>query len=94
MFTQIKPTLQTQQKDNIFAAGDVTSLIKEKTAYAAMCAGLCVARNICRMEKKSRPIALGTNHTILPDTNWHETHLYAGGKLGKHDKSIQKHCKR
>ncbi|KAI9597447.1 hypothetical protein BDF19DRAFT_435137 [Syncephalis fuscata] len=78
----IKPTLQIQHKDNIFAAGDIVDLVKEKTAFAAMCAGLCVARNICRMEKNAQPFTLGSSDTILPDTYRQETHLYAGGILG------------
>ncbi|RKP26171.1 hypothetical protein SYNPS1DRAFT_28123 [Syncephalis pseudoplumigaleata] len=77
-----RPTLQIQQNDTIFAAGDIAGTVGRKNAFAAMCAGLCVARNICRMEKHSTPIALGSNGTILPDSIREETHLYAGGNSG------------
>ncbi|KAI8055014.1 hypothetical protein BDF22DRAFT_774528 [Syncephalis plumigaleata] len=87
-----RPTLQIQQNDVIFAAGDIANTTTRKNAFAAMCAGLCVARNICRMEKNSSPVVFGSSGTISPDTIREETHLYAGGKLAREAKESLEHA--
>ncbi|KAI8079379.1 hypothetical protein BDF21DRAFT_340400 [Thamnidium elegans] len=67
---RVRPTLQIEhwKYNNIFAGGDVTNVIEEKTAYAATLAGVCIARNICRMEKGKDPIAQGTKGLLAPPT--------------------------
>lgn len=67
---RVRPTLQIEhwKYNHIFAGGDVTNVIEEKTAYAATLAGVCVARNICRMEKGKDPIAQGTKGLLAPPT--------------------------
>ncbi|RKP06757.1 hypothetical protein THASP1DRAFT_18048, partial [Thamnocephalis sphaerospora] len=42
----VEPSLRIPGLPNIFAAGDITDIAEEKSTFAAMCAGLCVARNI------------------------------------------------
>ncbi|KAI9262830.1 hypothetical protein EDC94DRAFT_607507 [Helicostylum pulchrum] len=67
---RVRPTLQIEhwKYNHIFAGGDVTNVIEEKTAYAATLAGVCIARNICRMEKGKDPIAQGTKGLLAPPT--------------------------
>ncbi|KAI8379768.1 uncharacterized protein BYT42DRAFT_569957 [Radiomyces spectabilis] len=63
---RVKPTLQLDhwKYKHIFAGGDVTNINEEKTGYAATLAGVCIARNICRMEKGKQPLRQGTKGTI------------------------------
>lgn len=65
---RVRPTLQVQKKgmDNIFIGGDITNICEEKTGYAATLAGVCIARNICRLEKGKKPLRQGTNGTLPP----------------------------
>ncbi|KAI9362824.1 hypothetical protein BD770DRAFT_315832 [Pilaira anomala] len=67
---RVKPTLQIEhwKYNHIFAGGDVTNVVEEKTAYAATLAGVCIARNICRLEKGKEPIAQGTKGLLPPPT--------------------------
>ncbi|CAO3600450.1 unnamed protein product [Absidia cylindrospora] len=63
---QVKPTLQVDHWEfqHIFAGGDVTNVVEEKTGYAATIAGVCIARNICRMVKGKEPLKQGTKGTL------------------------------
>jgi pyruvate/2-oxoglutarate dehydrogenase complex dihydrolipoamide dehydrogenase (E3) component len=63
---RVKPTLQLDhwKYKHIFAGGDVTNVVEEKTGYAATLAGVCIARNICRIEKKKEPLYQGTKGTL------------------------------
>lgn len=63
---RVKPTLQLDhyKYKHIFAGGDVTNVVEEKTGYAATLAGVCIARNICRMEKKKEPLCQGSKGTL------------------------------
>ncbi|OAD05487.1 hypothetical protein MUCCIDRAFT_109353 [Mucor lusitanicus CBS 277.49] len=65
---KVKPTLQLEhwKYQHIFAGGDATNVSEEKTAYAATLAGVCISRNICRMEKNKPPIAQGTKGLLAP----------------------------
>jgi NADH dehydrogenase FAD-containing subunit len=65
---RVKPTLQVEhwEYNHIFAGGDATNVVEEKTAYAATIAGVCIARNICRMEKGKEPIPQGTKGLLPP----------------------------
>ncbi|KAI7882666.1 FAD/NAD(P)-binding domain-containing protein [Lichtheimia hyalospora FSU 10163] len=66
----VKPTLQIDHPEytHIFAGGDVTNVKEEKTGYAATLAGVCIARNICRMCKGKKPLEQGTKGTLpAPD---------------------------
>lgn len=65
---RVKNTLQIDhwKYKHIFAGGDVTSIIEEKTAYAATLAGVCIARNICRLEKGKEPISQGSKGLLPP----------------------------
>ncbi|RCH85822.1 hypothetical protein CU097_005785 [Rhizopus azygosporus] len=69
-YVRVKPTLQIEhwKYNHIFAGGDITNVIEEKTAYAATIAGVCIARNICRLEKGKDPLAQGTKGLIAPPT--------------------------
>ncbi|KAI8875141.1 hypothetical protein K501DRAFT_135305, partial [Backusella circina FSU 941] len=62
----VKPTLQLDhwKYNHIFAGGDVTNVAEEKTGYAATLAGVCIARNICRLEKRKEPLKQGTKGTL------------------------------
>jgi NADH dehydrogenase FAD-containing subunit len=62
----VKPTLQLKhwKYQHIFAGGDVTNVKEEKTGYAATLAGVCIARNICRMEKGKQPLDQGAGGTL------------------------------
>ncbi|CAO3592019.1 unnamed protein product [Absidia cylindrospora] len=62
----VKPTLQLKhwKYQHIFAGGDVTDVKEEKTGYAATLAGVCIARNICRMEKGKQPLEQGEGGTL------------------------------
>ncbi|GAN02637.1 pyridine nucleotidedisulfide oxidoreductase domain containing protein [Mucor ambiguus] len=63
---KVKPTLQLDhwKYNHIFSGGDVTNVDEEKTGYAATLAGVCIARNICRMEKGKAPLKQGSKGTL------------------------------
>ncbi|KAI8352895.1 hypothetical protein BD560DRAFT_357841 [Blakeslea trispora] len=63
---KVKPTLQIDhyKYDHIFAGGDVTNVVEEKTGYAATISGVCIARNICRLVKGKTPLKQGTKGTL------------------------------
>ncbi|OBZ87689.1 Apoptosis-inducing factor B [Choanephora cucurbitarum] len=65
---RVRPTLQIAhwKYNHIFAGGDATNVIEEKTAYAATIAGVCIARNICRLEKGKEPIEQGHKGLLAP----------------------------
>ncbi|KAI8641795.1 hypothetical protein BD408DRAFT_202371 [Parasitella parasitica] len=65
---KVKPTLQLQhwKYNHVFAGGDATNVKEEKTAYAATLAGVCIARNICRIEKGKPPIVQGAKGLLAP----------------------------
>ncbi|EIE79137.1 hypothetical protein RO3G_03842 [Rhizopus delemar RA 99-880] len=67
-YIRVKPTLQIEhwKYNHIFAGGDITNVVEEKTAYAATIAGVCIARNICRLEKGKKPLDQGTKGLIAP----------------------------
>ncbi|KAI9498202.1 hypothetical protein BDB00DRAFT_969215 [Zychaea mexicana] len=71
---QVKPTLQIEhwKYRHLFAGGDVTNVVEEKTGYAATLAGVCIARNICRLVKGKAPLRQGTKGTLpAPDKPLH-----------------------
>ncbi|KAK4509158.1 uncharacterized protein ATC70_007508 [Mucor velutinosus] len=63
---KVKATLQIDhyKYDHIFAGGDVTNVVEEKTGYAATISGVCIARNICRLVKGKAPLKQGTKGTL------------------------------
>lgn len=63
---RVKPTLQVEhyKYSHIFAGGDVTNVVEEKTGYAATISGVCIARNICRLVKGKSPLKQGTKGTL------------------------------
>ncbi|KAL9559520.1 hypothetical protein PS6_000732 [Mucor atramentarius] len=63
---KVKPTLQLDhwKYNHIFSGGDVTDVREEKTGYAATLAGVCIARNICRIEKGKAPLKQGSKGTL------------------------------
>ncbi|KAI9485713.1 MAG: hypothetical protein EXX96DRAFT_546179 [Benjaminiella poitrasii] len=63
---RVKSTLQLDhwKYKHIFAGGDVTNVVEEKTGYAATLAGVCIARNICRLEKGKAPLSQGSKGTL------------------------------
>lgn len=65
---RVKDTLQVDhwKYQHIFAGGDATNVVEEKTAYAATLAGVCIARNICRLEKGKCAIPQGTKGLLPP----------------------------
>ncbi|KAI7880754.1 FAD/NAD(P)-binding domain-containing protein [Lichtheimia hyalospora FSU 10163] len=80
----VKPTLQINhyKYQHIFAGGDATNIAEEKTGYAATLAGVCIARNICRMVKGKAPLRQGTKGTIpAPDKPLHG--ISSQGGIGK-----------
>ncbi|CDH54154.1 pyridine nucleotide-disulfide oxidoreductasefamily protein [Lichtheimia corymbifera JMRC:FSU:9682] len=80
----VKPSLQIDHYKcpHIFAGGDVTNVIEEKTGYAATLAGVCIARNICRLVKGKAPLRQGTKGTMpAPDKPLHGIHSQGG--IGK-----------
>jgi hypothetical protein len=71
---RVKPTLQLEhwKYNHIFSGGDVTNVCEEKTGYAATLAGVCIARNICRIEKGKAPLKQGSKGTLpAPDKPLH-----------------------
>lgn len=67
---RVKNTLQLDhwKFKHVFAGGDVTNIIEEKTGYAATLAGVCIARNICRIEKNKSPLSQGSKGTLPAPT--------------------------
>ncbi|CEP17521.1 hypothetical protein [Parasitella parasitica] len=63
---KVKATLQIDhyKYDHIFAGGDVTNVVEEKTGYAATISGVCIARNICRLVKGKAPLKQGSKGTL------------------------------
>ncbi|KAI7858498.1 hypothetical protein BDC45DRAFT_498490 [Circinella umbellata] len=71
---RVKSTLQIEhwKYGHLFAGGDVTNVVEEKTGYAATLAGVCIARNICRLVKGKPPLRQGTKGTLpAPDKPLH-----------------------
>lgn len=84
---KVKPSLQIDHYKcpHIFAGGDVTNVIEEKTGYAATLAGVCIARNICRLVKGKAPLRQGTKGTMpAPDKPLHGIHSQGGIGKRKH----------
>lgn len=63
---RVKPTLQLDhwKYNHIFAGGDVTDVVEEKTGYAATLAGVCIARNISRLERGKQALKQGSKGTL------------------------------
>lgn len=83
---RVKPTLQLDhfKYQHIFAGGDVTNVVEEKTGYAATLAGVCIARNICRLVKGKPPLRQGTKGTLpAPDKPLHG--ILSQGGIGKRE---------
>ncbi|KAI9247339.1 hypothetical protein BY458DRAFT_590840 [Sporodiniella umbellata] len=88
-YVRVKKTLQVEhwKYSHIFAGGDITSVKEEKTAYAATVSGVCIARNICRLEKGKNPVAQGTKGLIAPPCK--PLHgISAQGGIGKKDLNV------
>ncbi|KAI9225857.1 MAG: hypothetical protein DHS80DRAFT_9698, partial [Piptocephalis tieghemiana] len=79
---RVQGTLQLVGQTHLFAGGDVTDVREEKTAYAAACAGVCIARNICRMEKGRSPLVQGQGLTRRQGAVPLAQTLYLGGQVG------------
>ncbi|KAI9313217.1 hypothetical protein BX666DRAFT_1980726 [Dichotomocladium elegans] len=80
----VKPTLQIDhwKYQHIFAGGDNTNVLEEKTGYAATLAGVCIARNICRLVKGKTPLRQGTKGTMpAPERPLHG--IASQGGIGK-----------
>lgn len=88
---KVKPTLQLKhwKYNHIFAGGDATNVTEEKTAYAATLAGVCISRNICRMEKGKCPIAQGTKGLLAPPTKTLHG-IKSNGGIGKRKFKLMK----
>lgn len=81
---KVKSTLQIDhwRYNHIFAGGDVTNVVEEKTGYAATISGVCIARNICRLVKGKAPLKQGTKGTLpAPDKPLHG--MLEHGGIGK-----------
>lgn len=81
---KVKSTLQIDHWEykHIFAGGDVTNVVEEKTGYAATISGVCIARNICRLVKGKQPLKQGTKGTLpAPDKPLHG--MLEHGGIGK-----------
>ncbi|KAG1139507.1 hypothetical protein G6F37_009713 [Rhizopus arrhizus] len=89
---RVKPTLQLEhwKYEHIFAGGDVTNVVEEKTGYAATISGVCIARNICRLVKGKQPLKQGTKGTLpAPERPLHG--MLENGGIGKQNlNSIKK----
>ncbi|CAO3642813.1 unnamed protein product [Cunninghamella echinulata] len=89
---RVRPTLQVEHWEfhHIFAGGDITNVNEEKTGYAATLAGVCIARNICRLVKGKEPLKQGEKGTLAaPNKPLHGTSSHGGigkQKLGKFKK--------
>ncbi|KAF7722196.1 hypothetical protein EC973_003550 [Apophysomyces ossiformis] len=86
---RVKPTLQLShwKYQHIFAGGDVTNVIEEKTGYSATIAGVCIARNICRLEKGKPPLTQGSKG-LLPAPIKPLHGIAAQGGIGKKKLSL------
>lgn len=51
LFQMLRSGLQVIGLRNVFAAGDVTNVAEEKTAFFAELAGLVAAENVARLDK-------------------------------------------
>ncbi|KAI9256279.1 hypothetical protein BY458DRAFT_519562 [Sporodiniella umbellata] len=81
---RVKSTLQLDgwKYPHIFAGGDVTNVVEEKTGYAATISGVCIARNICRLVKGKQPLKQGSKGTLpAPDRPLHG--MLENGGIGK-----------
>ncbi|CAO3663898.1 unnamed protein product [Rhizopus stolonifer] len=89
---RVKPTLQIDcwKYEHIFAGGDVTNVVEEKTGYAATISGVCIARNICRLVKGKQPLKQGSKGTLpAPERPLHG--MLENGGIGKQNlNSIKK----
>lgn len=86
---KVKATLQVDhyKYKHIFAGGDVTNVVEEKTGYAATISGVCIARNICRIVKGKTPLKQGTKGTLpAPHKPLHG--MLEQGGIGKRKYSI------
>ncbi|ORX60686.1 FAD/NAD(P)-binding domain-containing protein [Hesseltinella vesiculosa] len=81
---KVKATLQLDHwlHTHIFAGGDVTNVMEEKTGYAATLAGVCIARNICRMVKGKQPLKQGDKGTLAAPAKPLHGNIHHGG-IGK-----------
>ncbi|KAI8069639.1 hypothetical protein BC940DRAFT_297165 [Gongronella butleri] len=81
---KVRPTLQIDhwRHKHIFAGGDVTNVTEEKTGYAATLAGVCIARNICRLVKGKKPLQQGAKGTLAAPSKPLHGDLHHGG-IGK-----------
>lgn len=83
---RVRPTLQLDNPryNHIFAGGDATNVVEEKTGYAATLAGVCIARNICRIVKGKEPLRQGEKGTMpAPDQALHG--ISSQGGIGKRE---------
>ncbi|KAG1440092.1 hypothetical protein G6F56_012049 [Rhizopus delemar] len=81
---RVKSTLQIDcwKYEHIFAGGDVTNVVEEKTGYAATISGVCIARNICRLVKGKQPLKQGSKGTLpAPERPLHG--MLENGGIGK-----------
>lgn len=78
---RVQGTLQLVGQTNLFAGGDVTNVREEKTAYAAACAGICIARNICRLEKGRAALVQGQGMTRRQGPIPIAQTVYLGGQV-------------
>ncbi|CEI93543.1 hypothetical protein RMCBS344292_07775 [Rhizopus microsporus] len=88
---RVKPTLQIDhwKYEHIFAGGDVTNVVEEKTGYAATISGVCIARNICRLVKGKTPLKQGTKGTLpAPEKPLHG--MLEHGGIGKQNLNMIK----
>ncbi|KAG0767914.1 hypothetical protein G6F57_001672 [Rhizopus arrhizus] len=92
-YIRVKPTLQIEhwKYNHIFAGGDITNVVEEKTAYAATIAGVCIARNICRLEKGKKPLDQGTKGLIAPPAKPLHGITSQGGIGKKSLNSLERH---
>ncbi|KAI9271325.1 hypothetical protein BY458DRAFT_555693 [Sporodiniella umbellata] len=81
---RVKATLQIDhwKYGHIFAGGDVTNVVEEKTGYAATISGVCIARNICRIVKGKQALKQGSKGTLpAPEKPLHG--ILEHGGIGK-----------
>ncbi|KAI7872825.1 hypothetical protein BDF14DRAFT_1960819 [Spinellus fusiger] len=88
---RVKPTLQLDhwKYQHIFSGGDVTNVEEEKTGFSATLAGVCIARNICRIEKGKPPLRQGDKRSMAaPNKPLHG--ISANGGIGRQNTSTIK----